>query len=212
MKTTVLMLGHKARAGKDTVAGFLYNYGFVRSAFADKLKETVKDLYQLSEDQVWGNSKDSEDTRYKKDSGGWNPLLIDNSSYIYCSIDKYYTPREILQKFGQEQRVRYPDIWANYVFYETIPKLKHSGLIVITDFRFRNELSVAKRWEEQDPSNRRVVTVKINRPGVLALSGSNDISEIDLEGFKFDFEIINDGSLNELEEKSIRTVDFILDE
>src|SRR3989304_6911590 len=114
-KTTVLLLGHKSQAGKDTIGGFLSELDFARVAFADKLKDVVADLYRFSQDQMYGALKDVEDARY---------LNIYDEKYIYRDIagiggsgkervvnpeyKEFFTPRRMLQIFGQQQRAMYP--------------------------------------------------------------------------------------------------------
>jgi len=234
-KVTVVLLGHKAKAGKDTIAGFVEPLGFRRAAFADKLKHTVMDLYHFNNEQMFGDLKEDPDSRYPNlidkeyfepgDADYPNPelnsiakfdnylkssptLAVDIKSLRIPNPDyvPYFTPRRILQIFGQQQRSINPDIWAAYVFNSTVTRMVEEGYrrIVVTDFRFKNEAKVAERWAQQDQENRVLHTVKVFRPGVLAGSGANDISEIDLDDYEFQHTIINDGTLEELEEKAIR--------
>lgn len=222
-KISVILLGHKSQAGKDTVGEFLQETGFVRAAFADKLKETVADLYNFTYEQMHGSLKDVEDQRYPNDYDPTHFYLTDSGEQIgfryYGEEDNlegnfipntdyrpYLTPRRMLQIFGQQQRALFPDIWAAYVFNTTIPLLVEKGHrnIVITDFRFRNEGAYARKWEAEDPDNRKLLLCKIHRPGVSAESGAGDISEKDLDGYEFDRVIVNDGSLSELREWAIK--------
>ena len=217
MSKQVILLGHKARVGKDTSAGFLESFGYIRYAFADKLKATVSDLYDFTEEQMYGEDKDLEDTRFLNNID--NPLIFDE---IYVGQDgsvqrsrarrnpdyrSFLTPRRILQRFGQDQRLIYPDIWAQYVFNE-IEKSDHN-VFVITDFRFKNEYTVARRWADLSFNNQ-LFTVKINRPGVSLHTGSNDISENDLNDFdEWDYIIENDSTLEDLAIEVIKMKDSL---
>jgi hypothetical protein len=167
----VFMLGHKSQAGKDTLANILIEKNnFIRFAFADKLKSVVQDLYNFNHDQMHGNKKNDSDIRYKN--------TVDEN-------EDFFTPRRILQLFGQDQRRLYPDIWASYVFnsIEKHHRETNHKNYVITDFRFPNEYSVAKLWSEAD-TNRKLYTIKIARTDLdQNYSGSNDISETALDNF-----------------------------
>ena len=58
----IIGLGFKARSGKDTVADYLIeNYGFKRLAFADALKEGCRHIFELNDEQLYGELKEVED-------------------------------------------------------------------------------------------------------------------------------------------------------
>ncbi len=173
MKKCVLMLGHRARSGKDTLADLIMHYNSYFSqklAFADKLKSVVKDLYGLTDEHVYGSLKET-------------------------PLDQYpgYTPRMILQKFGQDQRAINPNIWADYVFRQIENSDKEIN--IITDLRFPNEHEVALKWAHKDPDNRHVFAIRIVRPDLPAISGSDDISETALDKYdRWDYTILNNSS------------------
>lgn len=214
MSATVIMLGHKSLAGKDTVAGFVLDKGWHRVAFADKLKETVADLYGFTRDQIHGSAKDDMDlrypnlvdptelTKYEEDYYGpipWEEYKVPNPDY-----KPYLTPRRVLQIFGQDQRKLYPDIWASYVFEQEITRQINNGIsnFIVTDFRFTNEAKVAFRWAEK--TGNKVICIKVHRPGVEAKTGANDVSENDLNNFAdWHYQITNDKGLQELEKQVV---------
>ena len=225
---TVLMLGYKAQSGKDTFYSVAKDLGYMRSAFADKLKDVVKDLYQFSDDQMYGSLKDVEDVRYintvdqqKILSPEWERdidmvnLALDNGMESEdMQIDNpeykpFFTPRRILQIFGQQQRLLNPDIWADYVFNVTIPSLVSVGhkRIIITDFRFRNEATVAKKWSTRNNANLKFI--KISRPSII--SNDTDISENDLNQFsEWSYYLNNTGTLEEYQSSSIKFIRTVL--
>lgn len=204
----VIMLGHKSLVGKDTFYEFAKDFGYVRLAFADKLKQIVMDLYNFNYDQLHGNSKDIEDFRYIN-TVDYNNSQTSNSdnTLTYTKNSKiYFTPRRILQIFGQDQRKLYPDIWASYIFYVEIPRLAALGFnkFIITDFRFKNEFKVASEWEQK--TGNKLTVVKIHRD-IIAKSGKEDISEHDLDDFTYwEYTINNTKSINEYREN---VLDFI---
>ena len=125
-----------ARSGKDTVGSELVSLsagkqGFLRYAFADPLKLGIKIMYDFTNDQLWGGSKDIVDVRYG------------------------ITPRQILQYYGTEVAQfivpqHFPEIgkligrnhWAKRFEYE-YKKTKIN--YVITDVRFPHEVETIKK-------------------------------------------------------------------
>lgn len=235
----VVMLGHKSLAGKDTVFGFAEELGFKRVAFADKLKTTCMDLFNLSHDQVFGEGKDIMDERYPntRDDKIINMLqseaiergleLLDRVGLTTNSKGEpedlyevenpdykpFLTPRRILQLFGQDQRSLFPNIWASYIFTTAIPELVAQGekKIIVTDFRFPNEAVAAAQWANQSTNNH-LHMYKIHRPGVVAKTGSNDISETALDDFQdWTGTILNDGDLGTLKSRSVKVLSGIID-
>lgn len=224
-KVLVIMLGHKSMTGKDTFFSFVKDLGFKRVAFADKLKSTVADLYNFSHDQMHGNSKDVMDERYPNDfdpkeypvpavDGSLTPKLLNFTVPVKAIANpeykEFFTPRRILQIFGQQQRSLDPDIWAKYIFNVEIPKLVAEGhnKIVVTDFRFRNEAKVAQRWQEANKESGLLKLVKINRPGILARSGASDISENDLNDFDgWNDVIVNNDSIEAYRDQVLALID-----
>ena len=212
---TVVMLGHKSLAGKDTVFSFAEGLGFKRVAFADSLKYQCMDIFNLTHDQVFGSGKDIMDERYPnnvdqefiEDNTGSvvNAYELPTPTYIANPDYKpFLTPRRILQLYGQYCRSLYKDVWASYIFTNTIPKIQAEGhdKIMITDFRFKNEATVAQRWAEETGNN--LLIYKVNRPGVFAKTAAGDESENDLNDFEgWTGEILNDSTLDSLEQTTV---------
>lgn len=218
MTTTYIYLASgKSMNGKDSL--YLQckeKVGWKQLAFATKLKEVVADLYNFSDEQMYGSLKDVEDKRYpniydpkeiiayESDDYGemfWTDHLVPNTIY-----KPYLTPRRILQIFGQQQRALFPDIWAAYVFNTTIKNYVKEGYnkFIVTDVRFKNEIVVANNLK---PEGSILVRVRINRPGVVAKSNPNDISETDLDDYNnWDYTIDNTSTLEDLRIKGLNLV------
>lgn len=137
-----------ARSGKDTMALHLCKkFGFVRIALADEIKRIQMRLYDMSEEQLWGdNLKEVPDLRYPIPGKG------------------HMTPRIGAQVIGTEVvRGLYQDTWVRLVrkysgsvlsgshYYEktqgVLPTRRFSRLfskrpagIVVPDVRFWNEI------------------------------------------------------------------------
>jgi len=170
----IIGLSYSMYTGKTTAANYLVkNYGFVKVSFANKLKETVKDLYNLTDEQTKGKSKEI-------------PIVEMNN----------LTPRDIMQKFGESNRKIYCPVWINYVFQKTIPSLSPASAVVIDDCRYKNEADKIKEYGG--------VVINILRDTGMP-KGSHS-SEIDLDGYVFDYVIENNGT----KEDFYRKIDSIL--
>jgi hypothetical protein len=157
-----------AGSGKDTAADFLVkNNGFVKVAFADPLKRICKDVFEFSDEQLWGSSekRNAPDERYLR-------TVTDEKGYQFSEP---LTPRFALQQLGTEWgRNCYPNIWAEYAVrvaqqllestFEDCPKKGYHPLyysakdglwqghnvrqvqgVVISDVRFLNEIRIIKK-------------------------------------------------------------------
>lgn len=114
----IIGLSGKAKSGKDCLADYLVqNYGFVKVAFADELKLLCASTFNLSNEQLYGNLKETKDSRYNK------------------------TTREILQATGQFYRSIDIDFWVN----KCINKIYLDKNYVITDCRLTNEYNAIKK-------------------------------------------------------------------
>lgn len=220
----VILLGHKKRVGKDTVANYLKsNYNFQIISFAQKLKEIVQDLYDFSDEQINGDLKDEQDTRYPNNydlkeclDDYWSKHIDDVDMAIANGVSlksmmtpnseykEYFTPRRLLQIVGQQQRALYPDIWAKYVF----DQINFSGgRFVIPDFRFENEYDVAKTWNIFTGGE--LITVRIDRDCVF--DNTKDVSENALNSFdRWDHIISNNTTTQSLYNEVDRLMNEIL--
>ena len=181
--------GHK-RSGKDTVGKYLIdNYGFVRVAYADALKEACKIIFSLSDEQLYGDElKDVKDEYLK------------------------YTPREIMQIVGTDLiRNQLPliftnmpkDIWIRAVDKQ-IKKLHKCGYtrFVITDVRFPDEHDFITKYNGKIWKVIRSTIMK----DIISHTPEHE-SETMIDKFKCNAEFINNGTLQDL----YKTVDKELD-
>ena len=158
--------GH-AGCGKDLSATFLCEgrKGYITMALADSMKRYLKEVYQFSNEQLWGPSefRNAPDMRYPDGKGG------------------FLTPRKALQTLGTEWgRACFEDTWVNLCIKNARkledPRFKYSkergiyraGLfesvfspptnaVVVTDVRFKNEIEAIKKASG--------VVVRVKRPG-----------------------------------------------
>ncbi len=162
-----------AQHGKDTVGDILVrNHGYSKVALADKVRE-----FALAVDPLisWNNHVD--------------PLSKLVSLYGWDNAKQRRHVRHLLQRIGTEagRGVLGEDVWINALFAQ----MKSDGNYVITDVRFPNE---AKRIIHSGGEMWRVV-----RPGFDNGIGTEHESERHIATLPVSYEIINDGSVKDLE-------------
>lgn len=107
--------------GKSTVANILKNYGYSEHAFADKLKQIVAIVFNLTNDL----------------DKSINIVNSNKTNQIY----KNYTTARLLQMVGQGLRDKVDnDIWIDSLF-----KSYKNDKWVISDIRYKNEYLALKQ-------------------------------------------------------------------
>ncbi len=172
----------KNRVGKDTFAEYLIqNYGFVRYAFADPIKEIARILFNFTQDQLYGNHKEEIDDR-------WG-----------------ISPRQFFQKFGTEVmqydiynhlpglkgKVAPRELWVVIFsrWYQRQLQDNPNVKIIISDVRFFHELNCIKKLGG--------TIIKIIKPDREQESEIH-LSEIETQRITdslIDIQIINDTSI-----------------
>lgn len=185
----------KARSGKNTFAEILAEElfdvtrrRFIFMAFAHELKIKVQSDFDLSYDQLWGNQKEAPDHRYPKN----------NLHNIF------WTPREILQEYGELYRKIDYDFWVN-ALARIIDENEYKS-VIITDVRHPNEAEFV--------SKRKGFIIKItsDRDGKEQIHGQDHVSETALDTFdNIDFHVTNDGTIQDLRITAKQVVKFIID-
>lgn len=191
--TIIAICGFQS-SGKDTIAEHLVaNHGFKKLSFASILKDIVALMFDWPRDKLEGLTKEDRIWREVIDPWWANELNMPN-----------LTPRYVLQYFGTELfRVHWhQDIWLKVVEKQLT---KHNN-IIITDCRFPNEMKMLKRY------NAKMIHVHRNMPewfqsyqlGTTEIEETQKlhISEKEWIRSQPDYVIHNDGTLNELYEKS----------
>lgn len=107
----------KMYSGKTTLGNEMTKLGYTKISFASPLKNIVGYLYDLSDEQLYGNLKEVVDPRYG------------------------VTPRYLLQYIGTDLFRNWdPDFWVK-IFTR---KYGDGGLYVLDDVRFDNESTTIK--------------------------------------------------------------------
>lgn len=96
--------------------------------------------------------------------------------------------RRFLQDLGKVARAYNKDVWAKMVACKITFKL--ADIIVITDWRFPNELDVLRKYFPD------IVTVRITGRQTDLGENSKDVSEHSLDHFVTDYTISNDSDLD----------------
>lgn len=212
-----------AGAGKDAVADRLVEkHGFVRIALADPLKRICQDVFDFTDEQLWGPSsaRNAPDqrychTRYLKQDGG---------EYV----DTYVSPRMALQTLGTEWgRALYGDVWIDYLL-RVAKKLDgggyyydaRSGLrpwvsrdaiqaktnVVVSDLRFFNEREAIRKVGGKVVRVRRRVDEEF-KDTRLDCGHQSETELVSLVDESFDAVIENFGTLDTLALLADRAVD-----
>jgi hypothetical protein len=201
----IIGISGRMGSGKNTVGDIieklcLTNNGpkFEQKSFAGKLKQIASLLTGIP-------VEDFEDQEFKKSYLGaeWgtvesNPL---NAVPVFENIEFNHlmSVRELLQKLGTEA-IRdglHPNAWVNALMCEyKRPKMSeyNPSNWIITDVRFPNELEAVEDVKG--------LTIKVVRPVEKSKTSVRlHPSETSLDKAEFDYEIINDGSIEDLIEK-----------
>ena len=180
--------------------------------FAGKLKQIASLLTGIPVEKF-------EDQEFKKTllSKEWNsPYNIPFSGPDFVKHDGEMTVREFLQKLGTEamREGLHTNVWVNALFadYKNVyigswgqgNHMYEKPNWIITDMRFPNEMEAVVE--------RKGITIRVTRPDFLSFEAMLHPSETALDDAKFDYEIINDGSLEDLVEKvkHILTIEKII--
>jgi hypothetical protein len=167
----------KSKSGKDTIGQMLVeqNPKGVTIAFADKLKEVVCDLFDLTHDDVYteeGKNRITEHPCYKCPACGSIDAHLEAPTQVVCkgctavgapdAFASFWTVRMILQHVGTEGYRRVCDtIWVRHVLKKVKAQYADRAFVAITDCRFKSEAEQVWRaegevWRVRRPETDRV--------------------------------------------------------
>lgn len=180
-------------SGKGTVGEIFSEHGFVRDSFARPLKDAASVIFGWPRELLEGDTELSRKWREEPDAF-WSE-----------QFKKEFTPRQALQLMGTEagRNVFHPDIWV----ISLLNRAKGKD-VVVTDVRFKNEIDYIQKNEGlvirvkrgQDPAWYDILSKEPDefyREQIMKGSGVHQ-SEWDWVGCDVDYEIENDGSLQDL--------------
>lgn len=198
----------KGRVGKDTFAGMLARelqtqtgQSYVLMSYAHELKLRVQKDFDLSYEQLWGGEKEAEDERYKR-VHHIRPFCEGLGKDKLPNRPKYWTPREIMQNYGQFFRTINYDFWVDHLF--NVIEEKEYNNVIITDLRHVNEVDAVV--------DRGGYHIRVEREEVEPIHNKQHISETALDdGHRIDFTVNNHWTLKELEEAAKDVVRVLID-
>lgn len=174
----------KAGAGKDTIADYLVSkYDFHKISLADPIKKLVKDVFVLTDIQVYDRIE------REKPLPQWNNWSV----------------RKLLQTIGTEsfRDIIDPEIWVKSLWFRI--RLQPEQNFVISDVRFPNEITY---FQSHTPATiypsgetyRQFYSIKVVRDGCEGKIGvvGHESEAYDL---KTDYIIENNGSFQDLYEE-----------
>jgi dephospho-CoA kinase len=103
------------------------------------------------------------------------------------------TVREILIEHGEEERKKDKNVWIKKI----ISKIKKEKNYIITDWRFKNE------YEEIKKNYEKIITIRIERKKINKIENDRG-SETELDNYKFDYIVKNDGTIEELKKMILK--------
>ena len=188
-------------SGKDTIADYLVGFhGYRRDSFAGTLKDAVAAVFGWDRELLEGRTPEARSWREQVDTWWATRLAMPN-----------LTPRWVLQYWGTEvcRRAFHDDIWIAALEARLS---RRSDNTVISDVRFPNEIQSIRNaggkivWVKRGelPSWYGVALAANNNPPqpnasskILKDLGVH-VSETAWVGTKFDYEIDNNGTIEEL--------------
>lgn len=181
-------------SGKDTISNyFIKKYGFIKLHFGGILKDVCSIMFNWPRHLLEGDTVESRKFREIEDKW-WSKKL-----------GFKITPRIALQKIGTDVLRNHfnDDIWS-LIIEKKINDLSSKGKnIIIADCRFQNEIKMLRSYEAK------IIAVYRNLPewfepykkGEILIPESIHKSEYDWIKSDFDYEINNQGSLEDLYDK-----------
>ena len=169
------ILGRKS-SGKDTTADYMcLNYNFEKLILAQPLKDACKLLFNFSDEQLYGNLKETIDPNW-----GTSPRIV--LQYLGTDIFRRDINKIIPNIDG--------NFWVNLIAskYTEMKNNNKNAFAVISDVRFQNEID---KIHEQGG-----VVIKIIRSSL----SNTDIheSEKNIDTLEADYTIINDSTKDNL--------------
>lgn len=169
----------KKRSGKDTIAEYLIKeHGFVDYKFASPIKNLCKDIFLWDDEWVNGAYKETVDSR-------WGISPREAQQVVGTELFREHLPKT-LKGFADTIGA---GVWcARFQYwYESLP---NDVNVIVSDMRFLNEAEIIK--------NIGGTLWRVERDGLV----SNDThpSEMEMESIQVDFKILNNHTLEALDE------------
>ena len=190
-----IVLTGKLRSGKSEAANQLwYKHGFKELAFGDQLKRVADELFDGTEVEEYAS-----ELIYRGDTD--IPFLSDDD------IVGYRKPRRRYQDFGQAMRQLDPNVWIRQVerSMSVWENMRYVKGIVVSDARQPNEIEWAR--------NNVFTIIRVTADDETRLQRAQEAgdnftmedlgheTEQHIDSFSVDYDVINDGTVDELRRK-----------
>lgn len=201
----IIGISGRINSGKDTIGEIIQGLSITNGGREFEIKKFAAKLKTIASLLTGIDVKDFEDQEFKKSLLGseWgtvrtNPL---NAIPVFENVqfNELMSVRELLQKLGTDalRDNLHEDVWVNALFSDyKPPKMSeyNPSNWIITDMRFPNEMNAIVE--------KNGITIRVTRPVKKSKTTARlHPSETSLDNAEFDYEIINDGSIDDLIEK-----------
>ncbi len=179
----VVSLIGKKRSGKDTIAEYLIkDYGFTRYAFADPIREAIKEIF------LW--SKEDVELRKEDIDPRWGISPRQAMQHLGTEWGQFAVP----EKYPKFKNIIGRRLWVKR-FIHWYHEQKDCPNIVISDTRFSHEIEeIQNAMEIKDEKK---VFIKIVRPSVEQVIDTHE-SEKHVDELYSDYQIMNSTSIDNL--------------
>jgi hypothetical protein len=165
MPEALIGIAGYAGAGKDTLADLLVeHFSFVKIAFADPMREIAAAINPIVGVMGTDNPSEDEIIRYSD--------ALEFHGYTEAKA-LYPEMRQFLQRLGTEagRNILGTDFWVDLA----MKRAQAHRRVVLSDMRFQNEAQAVKAAGGR--------TIRIQRPGVVALNDHASEHDLDVWGF-----------------------------
>lgn len=189
----VILLGliGNAGAGKDTMADILsekYPNRVIKRAFAKPVKDVTKELFQFSDEQLYGSLKETVDIR-------WNITPREAFQIVGTNIMQFGI-YGFMPKLLQNVPVRSFWVYHFKMWFQSLQTEKHDEhddtIVIVPDVRFEHEAELIKELNG--------VLIKIDRPLDKTNEKYSHISETGINDIYYHYVIHNNGSIEKFKE------------
>lgn len=184
MKRVIVAFTGKRGHGKTTAAEALLQNGYAHINFADPLRQVVGIAYGLSLEEML------------------DPVLKEQR------LDRwpFKSPRQILQFVGTDMFRAYEDETWTRCFERAIGGFSH---VACSDLRFPNEATCLRLLREDMRDDNVVLVIRVTDPRKNSTdAAAQHASETEIDKIVADVEIVNDGSVADLQRAVLKAVAF----
>jgi len=205
----LIAISGKMGVGKDTIGTIIQGLLLTNKNQSCEIKKFAGKLKQIASILTGIPVEKFEDQEFKKNllDVEWGTVqdipLNSIPPFADMQFNVMMSVREFLQRLGTEamRDGLHTNVWVNALFADYILSFHYTGDTgerlpnwIITDMRFPNEMEAVVK--------RNGITIRVTRPVKKSKNTARlHPSETSLDKAKFDYEIINDGSLEDLVKK-----------